>query len=385
MPKRVFEPLLITFAVFATAAAAHPGHEPDAADATVDAEGPEQLAAAMTAVVAPALALVGAQATAETGQAPFKFRVYGAGATLPSTLAQPLIKAHGGFAVDRRPGHGETYFALKGAGVLRISADLKRIDVAPTAKAMRDANLHNTTLWLGPGGTPYLSFPSNESAAVYTTDLDGKLLNTLGPPAMETITVPAVRQYFENGGPFVPTDVAYLNGRLYMTTGYSALDYVLVAQLDPGSSLRAHWTGLAFGGKGDAPDQFQTGHGITVPTDGASLVIADRPTALLKRFSPEGEYLGNFQLPEGSFPCDVDYEGDFAVVPCLHGPDRDKGAPIYLLRNGEIVSTIMIKEDLGLPRFQHIHNSVLRELGGRLYLVVQAWNPGDFVILEQVL
>ena len=72
------------------------------------------------------------------------------------------------------------------------------------------------------------------------------------------------------------------------------------------------------------------------------------------------------------------------MVGCLHGPDRSKGAPIYLLDNGRVVSTVMMKEELGLEKFQHIHNAVLRKIGERYYIIVQAWNPGDFAILEQV-
>jgi hypothetical protein len=44
----------------------------------------------------------------------------------------------------------------------------------------------------------------------------------------------------------------------------------------------------------------------------------------------------------------------------------------------------MPKEDLGLANFKHIHNAVLREYGNKYYLIAQAWNPGDFAILEQV-
>ena len=43
----------------------------------------------------------------------------------------------------------------------------------------------------------------------------------------------------------------------------------------------------------------------------------------------------------------------------------------------------MPKEDLGLENFQHIHNAVLHEVKGKLYIIAQAWNPGDFAILEQ--
>ena len=37
--------------------------------------------------------------------------------------------------------------------------------------------------------------------------------------------------------------------------------------------------------------------------------------------------------------------------------------------------------ELGLPNFLHIHNAVLRKIAGRLYVIAQAWNPGDFVVL----
>jgi hypothetical protein len=50
-----------------------------------------------------------------------------------------------------------------------------------------------------------------------------------------------------------------------------------------------------------------------------------------------------------------------------------------------LVSTVMIKEDLGLPNFLHIHNAVMKSLNGKLYIIAQAWNPGDFAILEQVM
>ena len=44
----------------------------------------------------------------------------------------------------------------------------------------------------------------------------------------------------------------------------------------------------------------------------------------------------------------------------------------------------MIKSELGLENFQHIHNAVMHKMGGKYYLIAQAWNPGDFAILEQV-
>ena len=37
-----------------------------------------------------------------------------------------------------------------------------------------------------------------------------------------------------------------------------------------------------------------------------------------------------------------------------------------------------------LENFKHIHNAILRRAAGKLYIIAQAWNPGDFAILEQV-
>jgi len=67
-------------------------------------------------------------------------------------------------------------------------------------------------------------------------------------------------------------------------------------------------------------------------------------------------------------------------------PTYERGLiTLYLLENDQVVSTIMPKEELGLTTFQHIHNVVLRKVGGKLYILMQSWNPGDFAILEQVI
>jgi hypothetical protein len=227
-------------------------------------------------------------------------------------------------------------------------------------------------------------FPGVDRASILTTDLNGKLVNKLPAPVADQMTVPAVKQWFANGGNFVPTDVDYLDGSYYVTTGYSALDYVLTAKITSTKPFAAEWNGLAFGGKGDADGQFQTGHGITVYPDKKHLVVADRPKSRLERFTPDGTFVDQIRLPQGTLPCDVDYLGDYTLVPCLDGPDKSLGAPIYLMRGDRIISTINCQQDLGLVRFKHIHNAVLREVDGRLYIIAQAWNPGDFVVLEQV-
>lgn len=326
-----------------------------------------------------------AQGAATSGQGKLRFRVMYTSNHLPAEAQAVLKGAHGGFAVDRRQGKGETYFALKGAGIIQISADMKSTRMLPTAPDMAKVNLHNSAIWQAKDGSAFLTFPSNDVAKVFTTTVDGKLVHTLpAPDGMSDLGNPIANDYFRGRGNFVPTDADQLDGLLYVTTGYSNLDFVLTAKIESTSPFRAAWNDLAFGGKGTGPGQFGTGHGVTIPPGTTRVDIADRPNSEIDRFTRYGHYLSTLRMPLGSFPCDIYYHGKYAVVGSLHGPDRSKGAPIYIMEDDKLVSTVMIKEDLGLPNFQHIHNAVMREFNGKMYLIAQAWNPGDFAILEQV-
>jgi hypothetical protein len=320
-----------------------------------------------------------------TGQGALRFRVLLTAAGLPEEARRVLVSAHGGFAVDHRPGKGETYFALPGAGLLRLSADMKQVASVATAPEMKATNLHNSKIWYAPDGTAFLSFPANDLGRVFTTSLAGDLLHTLARPAdTDEFGLPSVRDYFAGGGAFVPTDVEFLDGLLYVTTGYSSLDTVLTARVTSYSPLRAAWFDLAFGGRGSGPGQLGTGHGITVPPGTRRVDVADRANSEIDRYSRHGQYLSTLKMPSGSLPCDIDYVGRYSVVGALDGPDRSKGAPIYLFENDRLVSTLWPRDELGLENFKHIHNAVLREVGGKLYVIAQAWNPGDFAVLEQV-
>lgn len=322
---------------------------------------------------------------AVSGQGKLRFQVLYTSDHLPAEAQKVLTSAHGGFAVDLRPGKGETYFSLKGAGIVQISSDLKSTRLVDTAADMKGTNLHNTTIWYAPDGFPYLVFPGNESASVFTTTLDGKLVQTLRTPDGGTdLGDPVANDYFAGKGNFIPTDVEQLDGRYYITTGYSNLDFVLTARFTSFQPFQAVWDDLAFGGRGTGVGQFGTGHGITVPPGMKLLDVSDRPNSRIDRFTRYGRYVSTQRMPLGSLPCDIYYLGKYSVVGSLEGPDRSKGAPIYLFEEGRLVSTIMPKEELRLPNFKHVHNAVLRQLGNKLYVIAQAWNPGDFAVLEQV-
>ena len=321
-----------------------------------------------------------------SGQGKMKFRLLYSFDHLPEEARKVLPSAHGGFAVDRRPGRGEIYFALPGAGILQISADLKTVRMIETPDIMKKVNLHDTTLWQTPEGTPYLVFPANDAGKVFTTTLDGKLVHTLNTPtADDDFDQPEVNDYFLGKGNFAPTDVEELDGLYYITTGYSNLDFVLTARILRTSPFEAVWNDLAFGGKGEGPGQFGTAHGITVPPGKKRLDISDRPHSRIERFTRYGHYRSTLEMPRGSLPCDIDYLDHYAVVASLDGPDPSKGAPIYILEDDKLISTIMPKEDLGLQNFKHNHNAVLQRIGNKYYIIAQAWNPGDFAILEQVI
>jgi hypothetical protein len=163
---------------------------------------------------------------------------------LPDEAKKVVVKAHGGFTVDRRPGKGETYFALPGAGIIQISGDLKTIRVLDTADAMKNTNMHNATIWYTQDGTPYLVFPANDAGKVFTTTLDGKLVHTLDAPTGEDISS-ARRSAITSGSRQLCTHGCRGDDDpLLHRHGYSKLDYVLTARIWHRSSRRCGTSGL---------------------------------------------------------------------------------------------------------------------------------------------
>lgn len=385
----IFCTILFVFFVLTTAlriSFAHPGHEHSHQKRGISKTRTTNAKSSLVA-----LADVGA-ASAETkstpkvsGQGKLRFKVLYTGDRLPKEAVQVLVRAHGGSAVDKREGKGEIYFALAGAGIIQVGGDLKTSRLIDTPLEMKNANMHDATVWYDAEGTPFLSFAANDIGKVFTTTLDGKLIHTLETPTAENdFDNPQVNDYFRKGGKFVPTDVDQLDNLFYIATGYSSLDYVLTAKIFTIKPFIAKWNDLAFGGKGTGMGQFGIGHGVTLTPDKKRIAISDRPNSKVERYDRYGRYRDTLQLPKGSLPCDIDYESNYAVVGCLDGPDKTKGAPIYILEGDNVISTIMPKEELGLEKFQHVHNAVLSEINGKLYIIAQTWNPGDFAILEQI-
>src|SRR4029450_4699469 len=101
-------------------------------------------------ILTPTRAAQSAASNGISGHGKMRFKVLYTSEHLPPEAQAVLKSAHGGFTVDLRPGKGETYFALKGAGIIQISADMKTTHMLPTPPEMKKTNLHNSTIWLAP-------------------------------------------------------------------------------------------------------------------------------------------------------------------------------------------------------------------------------------------
>jgi len=322
----------------------------------------------------------GNSGTATAGQGRFVFRLVPELSSLPAGAETHERGLHGGFAVDRRAGRGEVYFGLKGAGLIRVSSDLKERSILNASKELAGANLHNCTIFYsGDRKDAFLALPSNDRRKVFITDLQGAILRILENPRHN--------EYYRKGGAFVPCDTEVAEGVLYVVTGYSPGDYCVTA-----NPFTGHWLDAVFGGKGNEHGKFGTAHGITLEPGRKLLVISDRPNSREEKYSYRGEYRETVELPRGSLPCDIDFHPlhpEVAVIGCLDGPDRKKGAPIYILEKDKIISTVIPREDLGVARATHLHNVVWKIVPGKngsreTYLICQAWNPGKYFVLQQV-
>jgi hypothetical protein len=205
-----------------------------------------------------------------------------------------------------------------------------------------------------------IAVADNVEGEVYLSDTSFQQVQKVARPA---------RAPYETSGQYHPTDVAFVNGdKLYVTDGYGAAHFMAM-DVNP-----LAYRGDILGGKWVS----QTPHGITWDAEAGSLVISARPEGLIKRWSADSSAFNQvLGLPAGSTVCDIDIRGDYALAPCLNGPDKSPG-PIYIvnLRERTLVSTLNPKVDLGFGEAQHIHDATWYEIDGELYVLFTNWNPG---------
>ena len=86
-----------------------------------------------------------------SGDGSLRFEVLYTREHLPDQAQAVAENLHGGFGVDRREGHGETYFAAPGAGIIRLSADLGKAAPGAVVRLVVQIRHHHLVAGLEPG------------------------------------------------------------------------------------------------------------------------------------------------------------------------------------------------------------------------------------------
>ncbi len=154
-------------------------------------------------------------------------------------------------------------------------------------------------------GTGYLYGAHLAGKRVFKMTLDGEVLWTLGCP-MDSGKYSDPNQYN-------PTAVAVgPDGRVYVVDGYGQ-NWVHVYDAEQNYVA-------SFGGRGAGDGQFQTCHGIAVDPRGdePTLLVCDRESRRLQRFTMDGDFVG--VTTTGLYrPCAVSFHGEFVAVAELAG------------------------------------------------------------------
>jgi hypothetical protein len=277
--------------------------------------------------------------------------------------AKPSLKgAHGTLIVDAE--RDTVFWGLENVGWIAFRDRLTQSEILAGDPVLAKGNLHGADLLPRKGQLPLVVAADNVEGHVYLSDTRFT--------AVEQVGIPKGGPYTDGKG-FAPTDAAFTRtGEIYATDGYGKAYFM------PLTAAPLAYTGAFYGGKAAS----QTPHGVTYDAKDQSLLVSARPEGQIKRWSlAKEEWLAIHGLPAGSTVCDVDLLGDYALAPCLNGPNNSPG-PIYIinLKTKAIVSTIKPKEELGYTDAQHIHDACwyVSGKGGKreLYVLFTNWNPG---------
>jgi hypothetical protein len=305
-----------------------------------------------------------------SGQGFWKFAAATNVLPIPDEARPHLKGAHGTIVVD-----GErdiAYWGLQGVGWVAFSNRLSASWVVKGDPSFSHGNLHGADLLPRRGQLPLVVVADNVDGQVYLSDTSFQHAEKLDWPT---------------GGPYTkkeefhPTDAAFASPKeVFVTDGYGKA-YVMPATTEP-----LKYDGTFIGGK----ELSQTPHGITYQPADKTMLISARPEGEIKKWDfHDHKWLETLGLPAGSTVCDVDLWGDYALAPCLDGPNKTPG-PIYILnlKKKTIVSTLRPKQDLGFSEAQHIHDAAWYSVGKgksrEIYVLFTNWNPGGIGAMKLV-
>jgi sugar lactone lactonase YvrE len=231
---------------------------------------------------------------------------------------------------------------------------------------------HGLTL-VDEGGEDMLYITDTERHEVIKTTIDGKVIMTL--------QYPADFKGYNNAGQYVPTETAIAqNGDIYVADGYGAqyiMHYNAIGELQN-----------VFGGPGNEKDKFNNAHGICIDTraENPSLLITARQQNKLKRFSLDGKWIENIDLP-GAYICRPVIKGDNVYLATIWSGDggANTGFVSILDKDNKLVSApggnnpLYEEGDLNpmyqnIQLFKHPHDVCIDE-DENIY--VAQWNAGQ--------
>lgn len=365
---RIFNAAALTFLVCSVSIPAHEIGVPHSDDATVaiplnfitESKGP---------VSAPKPEQLPPQ-TRVTGQGFWKFVAAREKVPVPPQAMAKLKGAHGTLIVD--PGTDTVYWGLQDIGWIAFTERISHSAIIPQDPVFKSGNLHGADILFRRGKAPLVAAADNVEGEVYLSDTSFQHPQVLKTPKLEP---------YADGKGYAPTDVAFEGDkRVWITDGYGKAWFM------PAGIEHFDFEGHAFGGKSFSA----TPHGITYDPKIHALILSARPEGLIKTWDPVKQKLRSvYGLPPGSTICDVDLWGDYALAPCLDGPDKTPG-PVYVvnLKKHAVVATLKPKTDLGYEDADHIHDACWYVTGkGRnreVYVLYTNWNPGGVGALRLV-
>lgn len=316
----------------------------------------------------------GAKVKLVTGQGDYVFSFDKALTETFPEDAKPFEKdMHGGFTED--PETGVVYTGIPGYGLCEIQSNLSVWKRIGDDKRLKD-NIHGIVFFVHKGEK--LIAVAQEFKRILIVRTNGDVVSEITQPKGNEFDFRPVNDYFKlKEIKFGVTDVTYLDGVIYVAHGYSPGDFVLTITEKNG---QWKWGKLAWGGRGKAPGQFRTAHGIFAHNN--KILVANRAGNQIVEFSKEGAYLGMFdQIPDKSLVCNISFKDEHFFFNALKPIGNQKSAPIYA-HTGEVLVSTVVPGDLDIPVLTNIHHIWPHNIGDQLYLLIHGWNQGKYAVLK---